>query len=168
MVLARIRSTNSSDTFVYHSGNVCYEPYIFSKTKTQHEDENVEDHEGDMMVDIDDVHLRSLQASGTLTETLSSRKNIRETKCIIYDKFTEAKFITNTDLKLTAEKKSFWKCQRIKSMMYLIPFRIARMYTDCMVQIYITILHAWETAYKKHKMLIIRIIWVIIMKSKSI
>ena len=59
------------------------------------------------MVDIDDVHLRSLQASGTLTETLSSRKNIRETKCVIYDKFTEAKFITNTDLKLTAEKKSF-------------------------------------------------------------
>ena len=91
MVLARIRSTNSSDTFVYHSGNFCYEPYIFSKTKTQHEDENVEDHEGDMMVDIDDVHLRSLQASGTLTEKLSSRKNISEIKCVIYNEFTKSK-----------------------------------------------------------------------------
>ena len=79
----------------------------------------------------------------------------------------KAKFIINTDLKLAAEKKRFWKYQRIKSLMYLILFRIARMYTDCMVQIYITILHAWETAYKKHKVLIIRIIWVIVMKSKS-
>ena len=43
LVLARIRSKNSSDTFVCHSGNVCYKPYILSKTKSQHEDENVED-----------------------------------------------------------------------------------------------------------------------------
>ena len=62
-----------------------------SSPKRKHEDGNVEDHEGDMMVDIDDVHLQSLQASGTLTEKLSSRKNISEIKCIIYDKFTKSK-----------------------------------------------------------------------------
>ena len=45
---------NSRDTFVYQSGNVCYKPYIFSKTKSQHEDEKVDDNEGDMMVGIDD------------------------------------------------------------------------------------------------------------------
>ena len=88
LVLARIRSTNSSDTFVYHSGNVCYKSYILSKTKSQHEDENVEGNEGDMMVEIDDVPSRSLQASGTLREKPSSRKNIREIKCVICDKFT--------------------------------------------------------------------------------
>ena len=32
LVLARIRSTNWSDTFVYHSGNVWYKLYILSKT----------------------------------------------------------------------------------------------------------------------------------------
>ena len=35
LVLARIRSTNSIDTFVYHSGNVCFMPYILFKTKSQ-------------------------------------------------------------------------------------------------------------------------------------
>ena len=109
MVLARIRSTNSSDTFVYHSGNVCYEPYIFSKTKTQHEDENVEDHEGDMMVDIGDVHLGSLQASGTLTEKLSSRKNIREIKCVIYDKFIKSKIYNKHRLEVDSWKEKFLK-----------------------------------------------------------
>ena len=43
------------------------------------------------MVDIDDVHLRSFQASGTLTEKLSSRKNISEIKCVIYNEFTKSK-----------------------------------------------------------------------------
>ena len=32
---------------------VRYRPYILSKTKSQHEDENVENNEGDMMVEID-------------------------------------------------------------------------------------------------------------------
>ena len=53
--LARIRSPNSRDIFVYQSGNVCYKPYIFSKTKSQHENEKVDDNEGDMMVGIDDL-----------------------------------------------------------------------------------------------------------------
>ena len=64
LVLARIRSTNSSDTFVYHSGNVSCKPYIFSKMKSQHEDEKVEDNEGYMMVEIDDVPSRCLRACG--------------------------------------------------------------------------------------------------------
>ena len=80
MVLARIRSTNSSDIFVYHSGNICYKPYILSKTKSQHEDENVENNEGHMMVEIDDVPSQSLRASGTLREKPTSRKNIHEIK----------------------------------------------------------------------------------------
>ena len=85
MILARILSTNSSDTFVYYSGNVSYKPY---KAKLQHEEEAIEDNEGDIMVEIDDVPSQSLQASETLREKPSSRKNIREIKCIICNKFS--------------------------------------------------------------------------------
>ena len=40
-------------------------------------------------------------------------------------------------------------------MIYTIAFRVALMYTDCMVQIYITIVNAWETTYEKQEALII-------------
>ena len=105
LVLARIQSTNSSDTFVYHSGNVCYKPYIISKTKSQHEDENVGDNERDTMVKIDDVPSRNLPASGTLREKPSSRKNIREIKCVICDKFTKTKIYDKRRLCIMAKNK---------------------------------------------------------------
>ena len=43
------------------------------------------------MVKIDKVPSRSLRASRALREKPSSRKNVREIKCVICDKFTKHK-----------------------------------------------------------------------------
>ena len=105
----RIRSTNSDDIFVCHSDNVYYKPYIFSKTKSQHEDENVEDNKGDLMVEIDHVPSQSLQASGTLREKPSSRNNVREIKGFICDKFTKNKIYDKYRLEVDSRAWKFLK-----------------------------------------------------------
>ena len=58
-----------------------------------------------MIVEIDDVPSQSLQASGTLREKPSSRKNICKTKCVLAINFQKTKFMINTDLKLTVALK---------------------------------------------------------------
>ena len=103
MVLARIWSTNSSDTFVYNSGDICYKPYILSKKKSQHEDENVEDCEGDM-VEIDDLPSQNLLASGTLREKPISRKNICDINCVVCNKFTKNKIYYRLEFDSRAKK----------------------------------------------------------------
>lgn len=61
------------------------------------------------MVDINGVHLRSLWASVTFTEKLSSRKNIREIKSVIYDKFTKNKIYNKHRLEVDSWAEKFLK-----------------------------------------------------------
>ena len=77
--------------------------------KSQHEDENVEDNEEDVMVEIDDVTSQSLWASGTLREKPSSGKNIREIKCVICDKFTKNKIYDKHRLEVDSRAERFLK-----------------------------------------------------------
>ena len=108
MILERIQSTSSSDTFIYHPSIVWYKPYILSKTKSQH-DENVEDNEGDMMVEIDDAPPRKLQTFGTLREKPSSRNNIREIKCVIWGKLTKNNIYDKHRLEVDSRAEKFLK-----------------------------------------------------------
>ena len=86
-----------------------YKPYILSKTKSQHEDKNLEDKEGNMMVETDDALSRSLRASGALRVKPNSRKNIREIKRAICDKFTKNKIYDKHRLENDSRAEKYLK-----------------------------------------------------------
>ena len=58
---------------------------------------------------IGDVPSRSLLAFGTLREKPNSRKNIREMKCVISDKFAKNKIYDKRRLEVDSQAEKFLK-----------------------------------------------------------
>ena len=93
VVLERIRSTNSEESFVYHSGNVCYKPYILKIVSLLHDKDNTEDMSGNdtvMAMDEDD-NRPSLRSTDSTREKPSSGKYVWEILCVICNKKSKDK-----------------------------------------------------------------------------
>ena len=89
------------------------------------------------MVDVDNATSQSLWASGILREKPSSRKNICQIRCAICDEFTKNKIYDKHILKVDSRVENFLKISDVYNRV-----SDSQSYTDCMVQIYITKVHA--------------------------
>ena len=80
---------------MYHSGNICYKPYVLSKAVSPlpYEDgKTVENDGGDMMTAVEKSGVeRSLRSPNSAREKPSSGRSVWEILCVICNKKTKDK-----------------------------------------------------------------------------
>ena len=121
------KRTNSEDSFLYHSGNVCYKPYVLSKAVSLLQDEEKTEDEdvGDMMIEVNKSGAgRSLRSPNSTRERPSSGKNVWKILCVICNQKTKDKVSVKHRLEKIVVPINFLKWQRRGWMLFISVFLI--------------------------------------------
>ena len=91
-VYERIISTDSEKKFLYHSGNLCYKPYILVKPDPKQTTVEGIDDDDDASTETECCSWeRKLRSPDTLREAASSKRNPSDMKCVICNQVTKNK-----------------------------------------------------------------------------
>ena len=89
-VYERIISTDSEKTFLYHSGNLCYKPYILVKPDPKQTTVEGIDDDDDASTETEFCSWeRKLRFPDTLREAASPKRNPSDMKCVICNQVTK-------------------------------------------------------------------------------
>ena len=102
---------DSEKSFLYHSCNLCYKPYVLAKAepKTQDIKEIEDDNEVETMVTGKSNWERRLRSPDTIREEASSKRNVREIKYVICNQVSKNKHRTKFRLESDNRTENFVK-----------------------------------------------------------